>query len=700
VAEKEDKTPKPPDTVLGKLDQKVFETVKRLDVYEKATELAQKLHGASAGGVSPLAATRSQINDEEQLHQGLTKVVLELKSTYGILKDNLGQMGNSEENVKLERLLRIIERQEKTGEKITNREYVTKEEAQDLIDALDDMSEKVGDFEDELTVNISTMAKSLQSVVNNPKVARETKEEYVKGFQNFLRESKSNRGNKNIKDALAIDPKSLEGMTKILKNIAEDKLKPIKSDIKKLDASFGGAIATADDIKDLLDKQTGEGIGKKSFRQKFLQNPEIYSKGEEMSKSAIGGLIHSTGLGMLDEMFNITDTVTNQLAQIGKKEIKFPFAKQSKVPTTPVTVETAAKTITPAATVKSEGEALASEKVGTPLPLGVSTEKTVGEALASEKVKAESITPEQKGLKDVDVQLEANQKETDKKLDKLIDIEKDLKPSLMDKLEGFGGQTMGMGKNLLGMGGKALGGVSSMLGGGGGALAGAGSLAAVGATAYGGAKLGGWISDKMTENDVGGGKLYDMLHPKDEGLTESQKVIADKYGYKGNNADELTKFLQDKNKARMDETKPAETVTPAATADDKVLLHLPTVTPPVVTPSAPISPVAPIAQTAQDRAGITPATAAPIVPATTVTPSAVAAPRADTADIIQKINACCAFSLEARDIQQKLMDRMAKLGPSFAAMAANASTARQNKTVDKSTKVDEITLAVMNSGKY
>ena len=89
-----------------------------------------------------------------------------------------------------------------------------------------------------------------------------------------------------------------------------------------------------------------------------------------------------------------------------------------------------------------------------------------------------------------------------------------------------------------------------LMGGGGAALSALGPALAVAATAYLGYKAGTWISDKMTEHNVGGGALYDKLHPENKGLSAQQKAIADKHGYKGNDPDELNKFLREKGSAK------------------------------------------------------------------------------------------------------------------------------------------------------
>jgi hypothetical protein len=75
-----------------------------------------------------------------------------------------------------------------------------------------------------------------------------------------------------------------------------------------------------------------------------------------------------------------------------------------------------------------------------------------------------------------------------------------------------------------------------------------GAVVALAGALTGGSLIGSFISNKMTKNDIGGGALYEKTHKGgDKKLNEQTADIAKKYGYAGNDSEELTAIIKAKS---------------------------------------------------------------------------------------------------------------------------------------------------------
>lgn len=255
----------------------------------------------------------------ERFHQDLVKISSQLSSTEMIINNNMQELTEISKTddktaAALSTIVSSLEDRRAIEQKILRREAITNKEAAQLVKAFETVTNELDNLGAELDINLGSVVKNLKSQVTDSRIDRESRRDILRDVITVAEERDVD--SESLKDLKTIMSQNLnfsdeqnEVLKDILDSLAEDpalEAKRIKT-LSELNDAFDSATLTQGELKDVLEQSTKDGD---TFRDKFLKNAAIFSRGQELKAGLASFAFGALGLGGLDQALGISGIVS------------------------------------------------------------------------------------------------------------------------------------------------------------------------------------------------------------------------------------------------------------------------------------------------------------------------------------------------------------------------------------------------------
>jgi len=224
----------------------------------------------------------------EKYHNELVNTLVQAKQTASILTYNqkiLQELAIKGDKQAIE-TLKVLESVKETNtifDKILNREKISKEEADQLVNVLERFTEVLQNFDKNLEVNLGQILDAYKELIKDERVSRETREQIVEEIKQVVKESQLT--DEAAEAILKAGTDEFDRISLALDRLSSDATnKKMYATLRDLNKKFDLSVLENKELKDLLESEVEKG---KSFKEAFLEHPEIFSTAKDVSRSLV-----------------------------------------------------------------------------------------------------------------------------------------------------------------------------------------------------------------------------------------------------------------------------------------------------------------------------------------------------------------------------------------------------------------------------
>jgi len=224
----------------------------------------------------------------EKYHKMLVDVVIQTRQTASILSANEERLKRLaiQGDTQAQQILKLTERIREvnsTFEKILEREKVSKEEAEELVTVLEQFTGALEGFDKTLEVNLSDLLNQYKELLRDERIAEETRKEIVEEVKRLVEETKLTTD--SAKAIVTATSDEFERVALALEDLAQDVTQEkIYASLRELNRKFDTSVLENRELRELLESQVEE---TKSFKEAFLEHPELFSVGREVGRGLL-----------------------------------------------------------------------------------------------------------------------------------------------------------------------------------------------------------------------------------------------------------------------------------------------------------------------------------------------------------------------------------------------------------------------------
>lgn len=302
-----------------------------------------------ASPISKMADMFNSLPKEELYHRKLVDLITQLKTTEIIVNSNsekLEEAAESDQDVAelLSTLNKSSGVREQLSEKILDRQEFSIEEASQLLSSLDSAVGVLDRVNTTLDINLSDITKQYNELIKDSRVDLSHKKKLLDEIKQYVKDSKVD--SKSIRELNKINIDDLkfskEGtiqISRLLSQIEQDtRGAKIQGSLKELNSKYDKSVLTQEEVNKVLTSPIKTEEGDKTFRERFLEKPGLYSAGKAVKTGAIGLGLNVLGLSGL-EQFGAVEKISEFLSVDTLKKAGGLFKREKKEPKEDISIK-------------------------------------------------------------------------------------------------------------------------------------------------------------------------------------------------------------------------------------------------------------------------------------------------------------------------------------------------------------------------
>lgn len=257
-------------------------------------------------------------NLAERYHSDLVRISSQLSMTQRLSEDNIGMLQDlGRSDARIPELLANM--QDRTlasiQEKVLSREAISQTEAKKLIDSLSDITGTLSDIDVSFDVNVSGMVQNFKNLASDSRIDIDNRRKMLQELRGYVEtqgvESPALEELKNINiQQLNFSREETNNLERVLSKLSDETMEvKTRATLNELNNTFDSAVLTQSELVSTLEEQTAEG---KTFREKFLENPALFSMG-----GATTGMVSYLLSGLLGPLGDILGPSVSGIVEKG-----------------------------------------------------------------------------------------------------------------------------------------------------------------------------------------------------------------------------------------------------------------------------------------------------------------------------------------------------------------------------------------------
>ena len=329
-------------TASTSIDNSAKEISTNITKFDESLEKDRSFFKNITAPISKVADLFNSLPKEELYHRQLIDLITQLKSTEIIINSNSEELGElAKNNEDVANLLTILssssDSREKLLEKILDRQEFSVEEASELLSSLDSAVDVLGKVNSTLSINLEDIVGQYNNLITDGRIDLDQKKKLLEEIKKYTKDSGINSQaieelNKLNVNNLKFTKEGNVQISRLLSKIAEEtKGVKIQGSLKELNDKYDKSILTQKEVNKVLTSPVKAGEEKKTFRERFLEKPGLYTAGKEIKTGGIGLALNLLGLSGL-EQFGAVEKISDFLSVDTLKKAGGLFKRKEKEP--------------------------------------------------------------------------------------------------------------------------------------------------------------------------------------------------------------------------------------------------------------------------------------------------------------------------------------------------------------------------------